>query len=37
MCEDIPIEKDRPSLTRNLESCAPSDGVLFALVKDLVL
>lgn len=37
MCGDIPIEKDRPSLTRNLESCVKSDGVLFALVKDLAL
>lgn len=37
MCGDIPIEKDRPSLMSNLESFTQSDGVLFALVKDVAL
>lgn len=36
MCGDI-LTEDRPSLTRSLESCAQSDGVLFALVKDLAI
>lgn len=31
------MEKDRPSLISDLESCARSHGVLFALVKDLAL